>query len=269
MTDVQREKVEQLVAKVRTSACGFYRAHWGKAERFEDLPLMDVERFIATPFGERTYKVEKGLVKIVRAYRAPFLVHWSLEDLKAEQFGDSTGKRPLVLLSDSHEALEKSLWFYEHDILPLIGEPNNPPVVSYAANKYDIDALVTDDKAVPPFLSEHEKQNNMKAVAVVLIGSSFEPALLRRLESSSKNVTPVLSLPETGTFGMACPKNRGAKERHFHPSDNSVLEIKDGELIVTKLVYLRTPVIRYRTGIRAEQFASGSDCGESPFRLVS
>src|SRR3989344_8082154 len=267
MTDVQREKAEQLVAKVRTSACGFYRAHWGKAERFEDLPLMDVERFIATPFGERTYKVEKGLVKIVRASRAPFLVHWSLEDLKAEQFGDSTGKRPLVLLSDSHDALEKSLWFYEHDILPLIGETNNLQAASFAADAYAIDALVADSKTVLPFLAEYEKGHDVKTISVTLIENRFDPAMVARLQISCARVLSVLACSETGAFGVACPE-QGDGEVCFHPNDESIVEIENGELVVTRLALLRTPIIRYRTGIRAEAVSADCSCREVAFTLT-
>src|SRR3989338_4702001 len=106
------KKIEQMLENIRGSAeSDFYRNIWGNEKTFYNLPFISIENFIATPLRERTYKKEKGLAKIVRSGAKPFLVQCGLSDLKKENYGDVLCKRPLVLLSNSHEALEKSLWF--------------------------------------------------------------------------------------------------------------------------------------------------------------
>ena len=241
-----------MLENIRGSAeSDFYRNIWGNEKTFYNLPFISIENFIATPLRERTYKKEKGLAKIVRSGAKPFLVQCGLSDLKKENYGDVLCKRPLVLLSNSHEALEKSLWFYEHDILPLIGEPNNFSLTAFTSEKYNIDAIVSEGNILLQFLEEFKKEYTISRIeTVTLIEKKIEMEHVQKLKELFPKVRLVLALPETGAFAEHCQKSDITKNRvFFHEDDNSIVEIVEADIVVTRLTHLVTPVIRYKTNI--------------------
>ena len=66
----------------------------------------------------------------------------------------------MVYFSNSYEALEKSMWCYEHNTVPLIGEKDSDIAV-YAAGKYASDSLISDPIALPrllPYLRTRTKK---------------------------------------------------------------------------------------------------------------
>ena len=259
MTDGKRDVAEKLVEAIRIDPCSFYRNHWNTKERFETLPVVRREHFVATPLTGRTYREEKGLVKIVKNGPAPFLVQWGLSDLSKEIYGTACN-RPMVLLSDPHEALEKALWFYERNTLPLIGESNNLPIAAFAAHKYGIDAIVSDEDILFPFVTFFGKECDVKGVQLTLIGSGFSVERLQVARNLFQNMRLVLALPETGAFAESCPGLLGKGEYAYHPDENSVIEIIGGRLVITKLPFLITPIIRYDTALEAETAVSTEAC---------
>ena len=265
MTDA----LHSLIAEVAASnASDFYRTLWGRERRFDLLPLLTPEHLMRTPLRSRTYKREKGLVKIVRTQAEPFLVQWSLQDLAQEPFGSTSCKRPLVLLTDSHEALEKSLWYYEHNPLPLIGEHHNLPVAAYASRRYGIDSILSDEQILPAFLTELEKEYDVRHVEeLTLLGSSFVPENIRAFSHRFPRIRLVLACSETGALANACPE-RSPEALVFHPAENAILELVGEQLVVTKRAPLVTPIIRYRTGIRASLTPTDCTCGKESYRLL-
>lgn len=267
----EKTQIDSLIAAVwESKESEFYRSKWGSAGEtlpvFAELPCCSAEDFIRTPLHDRVYKKDKGLAKIVRIYEKPFLVQWSLADLAAERFGFTDSARPLVMLSDAHEAIEKSLWFYEHDILPLIGEIHNVPVSAFAAKTYGIDAIVSDEYMLSRTLPELEKVYDLgKVASLTLIGAHFAAASIAYLRQF-KNVQYILALPETGSFAASCPRALAEGKFCFHSDDGSYLELVGEHLVVTRLRLLVTPIIRYKTSIRAAQ--ERCLCGREGYALL-
>ena len=107
--------------------------------------------------------------KIIHAGN-PYLVPRRLQDIAGETFGIRC-ERPLVLFTDPQEAVEKSLWFYARNILPLIGEPNNLAVTAFAAQRYGVDAIVGQLPLVTTFLSRLGGEYDLQRIAsITLIG---------------------------------------------------------------------------------------------------
>ncbi len=130
--------MEALLSKVRSAPeADFYRTLWGKNARFSELPTVAREDFLRVPLSKRRYKNERALVKVVHDPRGMFLSEWSFADIGRESFG-LLSKRPLVYMSDPHEAIEKSMWCYENGMVPLIGEKDHD-IAMFAAGKYQID----------------------------------------------------------------------------------------------------------------------------------
>lgn len=262
------ESMEELIATIAESdASDFYRTLWGDERAFKRLPRCTPLHLVKTPLRERTYKKEKGLVKIVRRDAGAFLVERALSDIAAENYRGG-GKRPLVLLSDSYDSLEKSLWYYEHETLPLIGEHANLPVSVFAAKRYRIDALMTDEAMLARFLQEAGKEYPPGQIALTLLGGEFSAENIVAISSRFHDLRLVLCLSETGALGSACPEGLSSGTLVFHPEQNVFLEYEDGALVISKRELLVTPLVRYKTGIRAAEGHASCACGTEAFRLL-
>ncbi|MCE9541460.1 hypothetical protein K8R03_02775 [Candidatus Kaiserbacteria bacterium] len=242
MNDAQ-SAVQDLVDAVRTSdASAFYRDMWGGAETFSDIPAVSRAEFIATPLSRRRYKDESGLVKVVRYPEGVFLSEWSFDDIQKEQWGEQA-RRPMVYLSNSYEAVEKSMWCRENNMIPLIGEKMAEASV-FTASKYRIDALITDsrslEKMLPFFTASTEPISS-----ITVIGDSFNYEQLAPYSRFARRIRLLLILPETGAFADAPYSSAPV----FSPLGDSLVEHQDGVLVLTKRRLLTTPIIQYRTDI--------------------
>ena len=244
------ESVERLIGFVRAhSQASFYRNVWGKAHVFEELPTISRDDISRTPPSERRYKNERGLVKIVQDTANPFSSEWSLEDIGKEVYG-VISKRPMVYFADACEALEKSLWCYTHDMLPLIGELD-PDLATFSATKYDIDSLITDTESLLK-LSKYLESLKKPLTGITVIGDVFKPQDILPFTRFASRIRLLLALPEVGGFADA--------ELSMHPTfnllPNCIVEEEESFVVVTKLTALVTPIIRYRTHIPYSQLST-------------
>ncbi len=228
---------------MKSGMSGFYREIWGRVANFDELPLVSRNDFLKVPLSKRRYKDEKALVKIVHTPEGPFLSEWSFDDIGQEPWGVPS-KRPMVYLEDSHEALEKSMWCYENNMVPLIGE-RDADIAMFAAGKYRIDQLITDTASLPKLLP-YLKRRGEKLMSLTVLGDSFDAPTLMPFSDFARTVRFVLRLPEVGAIAEAPLADKPV----FRTVPNTFVESEDGTLVVTKLTRLITPVIRYRTDIR-------------------
>lgn len=232
-----------LIEEIAHAESDFYRSRWAAERDFAKLPAVSREDFIRTPLSKRRYKEESSLVKIVHAEQ-PFLSEWSFADIGTEGFG-LPSTRPLVYMTDSYEAIEKSMWCYERGMVPLIGE-KDPDIAMFAAGKYEVDSLITDPEALPklrPYLEAHRLQS------ISVISDSFDTNALAPFASLTDDMRLVLAIPEVGSFAIA----PFAVRPRFEALENCAVE-KGETLIVSKLRFLITPIIRYRTDIPASLY---------------
>jgi hypothetical protein len=220
----------------------FYKTQWGEKKTFEELPTVSRADFLRVPLSQRRYKNGRALAKIIHTPEGPFFSEWSFEDIGREPWGIPS-KRPMVYLEDSHEALEKSMWCYENNMVPLIGE-RNPNVAVFAAGKYAIDSLITDAVSLPKLLP-YLKSRAEKLASLTILGDSFDSPALMSFSELAHTVRLVLRLPETGMIAEAPLTERPA----FRAAPGVFTESENDALIVTKLAPLITPIIRYRTDI--------------------
>ena len=171
--------------------------------------------------------------KIVHAER-PYVIPRRLEDIAKENFS-APGLRPLVLFTDPQEALEKSLWFYAHNILPLIGEPNNLAVTAFAAQRYGIDAIVGELPLVTTFLSRLGGKYDLRRItSLTLIGRNFDSRDVIPLLAGERMVRLVLVHPVIGSFAASCAGCLAAGELAFHPDPAAELFVAGGTLAVSE-----------------------------------
>jgi len=233
-----------LVERIRTHPnASFYASRWGGASRFEDVPFVSRTDMGAAPLRVRSYKEESGMMKLVRTPTASFLSAWSFSDIGAEAYGVAS-KRPISYFSDSRESLEKAMWCYERNVVPLVGE-QNATAARRAAELCDIDSLMTDMRALQgmrPYL----EARGAPLESVSIIDSEFSTGLQPVFAQYAKSVRLVLALPETGAFAEATLDTFPT----FSVLPNCTLEVTPGgELVLTKTAMLITPIIRYATGL--------------------
>lgn len=244
--------IDSLLQEVRTSkSSDFYRARWDAAKTFGALPLVSRSDFARVPLERRRYRNESGLVKVVRSDGQSFLSEWSFDSIAAQEWAIPS-KRPMVYLGDPYETLEKAAWFRERNMLPIAGE-RAAEVSQYLAEKYDIDSLVADSRTLAgmlPFLAGL----SVPLEGITVIDSAFEPEKLAPLSRFAREMRLVLALPETGAIGVAAL----AAIPLFQPFPHVITEGIDGKLVVTQLLDLITPVIRFDTGLFVRVEGSGT-----------
>jgi hypothetical protein len=224
-TDVLRD----LIMTIRTHPeADFYCLKWGSAERFETLPTIGRSDLVEIPLSRRRYKREKEFVKLVHVPEGTFA------------------------LESPHESLEKSVWCYEQGRVPLIGEQNEA-VAAYGAEAYRVDSLIADVPSLKKLQSYLEKRPKpLGALSIHL--SAFSKEEIEPFARFAEAVRLVLILPETGAIAEA----EFSEEPIFIPHEGTILEHGE-ELLLTKLAYLTTPIIRYRTDIRTRPFMERKD----------
>lgn len=261
----QKELQDLIHYVIENKEASLYAEKWkGSKLVFDELPCVTVSDLINSPIEARTYVRGNNVAKIVHAYASPFIIEWNTDSLCSEQYGDPQSKRPLVLLHDGYEALEKSVWFYVHGILPLLGEAKNLPVAAYAAAAYQIDALVTDESTIRAFAPLLAKQHALKDIhSFTLMGSSFDGAILPFVLERFADCRLLLTLSEVGSIAESCPESLHVGVPIFHPVENCIIEFSDKRLIVTKIVLLPTPIIKYVTSLDGESVTTKCSCGTS------
>ncbi len=253
-------KLNQLIQTIADSKeSNFYKNIWGNAcvkndkIDFGSLPTISAKDIMKCKFDERIY-IKRGLfVKIVYKNNAPFLVARTRNDIKKEEYGEIMYERPLVFFLSSHESIEKSLWLYSKNILPLIAE-DNIITTSMSAGRYEIDSIVGDVESIKKIRTEGFKYFNYKNIInVTVIDSCFVEYDINSLKNSFPNALfqLIFSLPDTGSLGQVCKENTDGATI-FHSTENTIIEIsKNGYVVATRLIMLPTPIIKYKTEIKA------------------
>ncbi len=239
-------KIERLIAAVASHPqASFYRELWGGKRTFDELPLVTIDDFVRAPLPTRRYKDDISLVKIIHTANGSFLSEWAFEDIAREPFG-VISKRPLVYMENSHEALEKSVWCYENGMVPLVGEAD-PDIAAFAARKYNVDSLITDERALTklaPYLAEREEMLE----AITVIGETFDTRTLQPFTAYARRMRLVRAAAAVGAFAEA----EFALEPVFIPVPGCLLVATKEGFTVTKDRPLTTPIIKYYTGDLAD-----------------
>lgn len=238
---IPSQKLSQLIAAVSEHAeADFYRSKWGRERSFESLPTISREDFLRVPLSRRRYKIEKALVKLVHDPAGMFLSEWAFSDISKELYG-LVSARPLVYLTNSGEAIEKSMWCYGNGVVPLVGE-KDPDIAMFAAGKYRINSLITDVEALLRFKPYFDSHERLESISV--IGSTFDIKALKPFSAYADTLRFVLALPETGAFAESVISSNPK----FTALPGCVIQSEE-TLVVSKSSFLTTPIIRYRTEV--------------------
>ena len=238
----------------------FYKKSWGVSDRSEvpeEIPILTRKIYAEFPFLERLYHKKSLLTKIAYLDDVPFLIGRHLDDIGEESYG-TLGDRPLIAFSNVHDSLEKSLWCYTRNILPLINDTDDD-ITAMLAKRYEADSLVTDSTKLVtllPSLANHYDLTRFKYVSVV--DTVFNLPLLRKMFPDA-TVSLILGLSETGGIATACPEALEENRIVFHPAPHRVFE-NTPELTFTDDRLLPTPLIRYRPGLAATFLQSSCSC---------
>ncbi len=243
MDTAQRDMIQSLIQRTAAhTGADFYRTLWEGGSRFEYLPVVTRDDFARVPLSRRRYKEGKSMLKIVPHDGRAFFSEWAFDDIASEPWGVKT-KRMMVDMVDAYEAIEKSVWCYEHGVVPLIGEPD-PAIAAYEAQTLNIDSLITDSVALKrlyPYLSQRKE----KLAALTVIDEVPCEDDFFNYAALAESVRHILATPEVGAFAEMTLTH--AKRAVYSLLPGIVGEESDGVLVCTKLSNLVTPIIRYKT----------------------
>lgn len=233
---------------------------------FQTFPITTLKELADTPYSQRLLQEKPGLNKLVFSEGATryFLIHRTLEEIREDAL-PLDGTRPLVLMQDVYEAIECCLFFYEHHVLPLIGEILNPSVLYAAAQQYRIDSLYIDHDSITNF-REGLLKLDLPLKSVTIIDSGFTAEDLRWPKQFS--IHCIMSIPEFGRIAYACPESIVKKLFIFHPYPDIFIEpLKSSILTSTRLH--ACPMIRYQSSLSFRTTQSQCRCKETSFIMVS
>ena len=250
-----------LVDSTRLSKrSSFYRTIWGGGG---PIPI-DRSKFEDTPLAGRLYRSPKGFTRIVHG-PSPFLILRGLDDLRSEPLNSSC-KRPLVLFLDSGESIEKSLWFYEHDVVPIAGEHSAPEATVLGIRQLGVDAIIA-DLAMARMFTRSSSPDFLREIPLTLCERHVAPDAVLELMATYKSLQVVLTSPETGAFAVSCPSLITDGACLFHVTRTSIVEF-NGVLRITRLLELPTPIIRYESGFFAKPATATCGCAEKEESFV-
>ena len=272
LSSAKNRKLERLYdfieAIYHSKESSFYKSVWGNVNPkdgridYYSLPTIDVKHIIQHEFDKRLY-VKNGLfVKVVYGNDIPFLIAVTKDSIGQESYGGILCQRPLVSFENSHESIEKGLWFYGKNIMPLAAE-DNLYITLMVAERYGVDSIVGDTESIKKLLSKAERYiDGKKIISIALVDFCFDAdcnGSLRKYFPNAK-ITLVFSLSETGSLGLACEEK--ADGQTFHPSENTLIETDEhGYLVATQLIMRPTPIIKYRTRIKIKMEKKSCFCG--------
>lgn len=250
MTDTVENLIRSAAEHTTADA---YRRLWGTARAFSDLPVVSRADLFAGPLANRRYRAPLSFTKIVRSGAGAILSEWAYEDIAREAYGEPSA-RPMVYFSDAHEGIEKSMWCYERDMVPLLGETHNPAVAAALARMYRVDSIIADAPSLERLRTYIENRDERLACISVL-GSRFDAKELQWARELTKRLRLVLHVPETGAFAEAAHDS----EPVFVPHEGCIIERGKNSLILTREASLITPIIRYDTGIPNDSVRMSND----------
>lgn len=114
---------------------------------------------------------QSGITKIVWRSGVASLYHRNFDDIQAESWG-VVSLRPLVYISDAHDAIEKSMWCYLNGMVPLAGE-KDPDLTARLAAAYEIDSIIADISSLKLLFSRFVPPHG-QLIAISLLGDSFD-----------------------------------------------------------------------------------------------
>lgn len=270
------QKIKELIGLVLAAKPDFYRKKYASAgidvtrldtlneSNWNSFPILTKQELAYAPYDSRCYGEKPGLNKLIFSNEADqyFLIHRTLEEIRQEQL-PYDGTRPMVIFENVYEAIERCLYFYEQNVLPLIGEFHNPAVIYATARQYEVDTIFMDRAAIRAFREKLlEILPALKSVTV--IDDTFSQEDLEWPEKIKLNFT--LSIPEIGSIAHACPESIVQKDLIFHPADDVYIEPSALSIITTTRLKA-CPMLRYRSHIYFEKISPRCLCPKASLKI--
>ena len=116
-------------------------------------------------------------MKVVYEGDVPRLLARTRKDIEEADCGRIMYQRPLVFFGSAQESVEKGLWLYTKNILPLIAE-EHVDITCMAAVRYGIDAIVGDFESLRKIAVAIPRYPDLAKVAhIIVVGKHGEPDL--------------------------------------------------------------------------------------------
>lgn len=268
-------KIENILRMVINTEPNFYRDKFKKAgvnvemlsgldeAMFLSLPTLKLDEIALAPYQSRLYKEGTGFNKLIysESQKRYFLIHRLLEEITQDQL-TIDGSRPIVILNNMYEAIERCLFFYEKGILPLIGEVYNPTVVFSMAQQYEADMIYIDHPSVETF-RDGLLRASLPLKSITVIDSVFYEEDLNWPQNFK--VRLILSVLEAGRIAYSCPGSNLKEGIIFHPYDDIFIEFLNSAVVVTSSRLVACPIIRFDISIKATICDSICGCNKTSF----
>ena len=111
---------------------------------------------------------ERAFMKVVYEGDVPRLLARTRKDIEEADCGRIMYQRPLVFFGSAQESVEKGLWLYTKNILPLIAE-EHVDITCMAAARYGIDAILGDIASLKKMEEAVSRYPDLAKVAYLVV----------------------------------------------------------------------------------------------------
>jgi len=192
-------------------------------------------------------------------------------------------RKILILAVQPWRSITQHEWFKRNGMFVLCGDINNLPLTAELSSIVEIDGMYCTPTVALLFASILKRKYLLENITSIL--AYGEPLSTIRLKTL-QNAYPLAEIQthyacsEVGPAGNSCPSS--SDHATFHKDKNFFYEIIDpetgkilpkdteGELVITTLTKVPTPMIRYRTGDIGITMSKKCSCEKSQelFRIV-
>lgn len=281
---LQRQAALELVRFARERS-PFYREHLPPAETWEafrELPLLERET-LQSRFRDLLTGPMQGAVVLRSGGTSgePCYTLLSPRDYEADvdaavKMFRAAGVRPgdrcanLLLAGDLYGS-----FLSIHRVLEKLGVLNFPLTASIApealaryAERFGINVVVGVSSLLCSFFRELDARGIHPRVETVIFGGEVLPEADRaflRERFGVRRLASVVGANDGGPIGYQCEHCPGTV--HHLASDHVLLEILEGEMVITALHRRLMPLVRYRLGDRGRWVAGRCPCGRTTARF--
>jgi phenylacetate-CoA ligase len=191
-------------------------------------------------------------------------------------------KRGLVLWSQPFRSTLITYRLQRKKILTIQGDFKNLPFTAKLASIVNIDGIFSTPSLALMFAQDLKKCMDIAGIReLLLIGENISEVRKRVIQEAYPNasIRNMYGSNETGHVGTSCPAiealNVFHQDSHFYfevinpKTEDVVPDGEEGELVVTTLELIPTPLIRYRTGDAAAIVPTcGCDKNRPAFKIL-
>ncbi|OGG55295.1 hypothetical protein A3D62_01580 [Candidatus Kaiserbacteria bacterium RIFCSPHIGHO2_02_FULL_49_11] len=272
MSETSFDKLKEVLLFVWNSAAPFYRKKYTTAgfdpamvmslKDLSRIPLLTRQELGMCNLWDRSYlPLEETLVCGYTSGTTSNELFPLVRNTYIAEAPDIESKKLLLLSMQHWRVLVQAEWFRRKGIFIVCGDIKNLPLTAELSRATGIDAIYATPTVALLIAPALKKTIDIRSIKTLLLyGESLSKSRRETLQKEFPDavIKTHYAFSEVGPMGFSCPAE--SDESLFHHDPHFIYEIinpdsgevlpegSEGELVITTLEKMPTPLIRYKTG---------------------